>query len=138
MADQIYYKVITKDRKSTIIKPSKIPEINKYYLTYNKGDIVTAPENSFGIFIFKDIQEAEKFKKDNFIGGFIVKVKPIGKIQHIKFVIEICCIDNIDETYKEIIIGPSFDTDIIFINPDIPTRFSPRGTYVCPSVEVLD
>lgn len=51
----------------------------RYCRIYEVGNIVNAEKESFGLMIFKNIDEAIKFGKDICVPFRILEVKPIGK-----------------------------------------------------------
>lgn len=97
-----------------------------YEITYYKGKIISKPEGSLGIFVFKTLKEAVDF--DDFYCCFdsrILKVRTFGR----------------GKTPKKIAGGMLRDTINWFYNdPNVKfqRKIPPRGTVCYDKIEVLE
>jgi len=93
------YKVVNLDRKSIVTA-----KFNKYSLEYKKGHIVSAIDNTVGIFCFKTKNEAISYMNKDFNPEFdsnymIIKVLPMKKGKTPKYVADAFNQDCINEFY---------------------------------------
>lgn len=120
----VRYKVVTEDRRSVVAG-------GKYELLYAVGEIVEAPPDTLGIFVFSDFWSAEKFvygvTRDKG-KPMIIKVNSIHEKTKPKYVSTGIDEKNIDKFYKFL----NYEVSSCGVNDPI------RGTICCEAVEVLE
>ena len=119
------FKIVNKNNGSFAIHHN-----SPYYLTYNKGEVVTAREETLGIFCFKRKRDAKDYMElirmfNNNKNVRIIKVLPIGKGK------------KMDEFYNISAFVIKRLLDDFYKNKPISTRPATYGTYCYPSVKVL-
>jgi len=112
------WKVVKKNRTSCFV------ERCRYQLTYKKGEIVKAREETLGIFCFKRKKDAENFIDVNHSKNIIIKVEPIGRGKKAFLISRL--------GYKNFKLFYSND----FANAN--TFQAPCGTICYPSIKVLE
>lgn len=120
MNKRVLYKIVDKDDLGSLSVNSR----SKYHLTYEKGKIVKASEETLGIFCFKTRKNAEYYLLSD---CKIIRVKPLGIVEKVKY---ICCdTSKLSSFYK--LKNP------IKSNLTIIDAFH-LGSFVCDKVEVLE
>jgi len=116
----IRYKIVCKDRTSLFTDPP-------YKFKYIKGKIITAKDETFGIFTFKTLIDVEKFSSFSLKTNIsVLKVRPIGRGKVPKLISRYITSRKISNFYKD-----SYPSLFNIMSP-------PQGTICYKSVEVLE
>jgi len=117
------WKVVKPNRTSAVVSS------RKYFLTYEKNKIVECLEGTVGVFCFRRKTDAIEFKKYFCRQGYIIKLRPLGKVSKPKISFYW---DDLESFYTH------FAYYSIRSSATYLANALPQGTVCCDSVLVID
>lgn len=122
----IRWKVVRLDNRSAIV-----PRNSKYSIEYTKNEVIEAPKNTLGLFLFDTLSHAEyaffnaTAEEREFRPTF--KIKKVETLSEEIFPSEICWTTSPD------------NLDVFYTNKSCASSETiPNGTILCQKVKVLD